>query len=257
MQNAILITGAAKRIGRMIALRLAGDGYDTILHYHQSADDIKTLQQEIQAMGRSASLFQANLLETQPLAESFKNHCMAHEILPIGVINSASSLQYDVFEDATSDQFNHHFHINCCAPILLMQAAVKLRDMMANQDCQLVFINLLDFKLSNPAPDYFTYSLSKFGLREAGLMLAKSLAHKNVRVCSISPGYSLPKAGQDQAEFDEIHKQTPLGYGVGVNEIADSVIFILKTPSLTGQDIIIDCGLRFRALNKDISFGIE
>ena len=232
----VLITGAAKRIGRALALDLANNGYDLALHCHHSRKDAERLADEIRALGRRTCVISADL----------SNEDDTHRILreanaalgPIGIlINNASTFEYDDVKSATREGWDLHMEANLRAPFVLSQQfAKRLPD-----DCQGLIINMIDQRVWNLNPHFMTYTLSKAGLWTLTQTMALALAPK-IRVNAIGPGPALPSTRQTQEVFDQQCAKTPLKVGTNPQEICDAVRFFLAAPAITGQMLALDGG---------------
>jgi NAD(P)-dependent dehydrogenase (short-subunit alcohol dehydrogenase family) len=231
-----LITGAAKRIGRQLALHLAEAGYDIAVHCNASKVEAEEVASLIRNKGRRAHVVQANLAEiTAP------DWIMADAITglgPIGVlINNASIFEPDEVGSITKDTWAEHQDTNLRAPIMLAQAfARQLPDGEFGN-----VINIIDQRVWKLNPRFFSYTMSKTGLWTATRTLAQALA-PNIRVNAIGPGPALPSARMDQSEFDKQARLTLLGRGTSPEEISAAASFILSQPALTGQMIALDGG---------------
>lgn len=243
-----LVTGAAKRLGQAIALALAARGWDVALHYHHSASDAQATVDMIRAMGRRAIAICADLADPAAVqqllpqihAEWGAVHC---------VVNNASRFEYDSAPDFTPEQLHAHMQTNLVAPVLLAQGLHA----MTPDGQQAVVVNLLDQKLGNMNPDYFSYTLSKAALQNATVMLAQALAPK-LRVAGVAPGISLPSPLQTEEQFAASHRMTPLGRSSTPDDIAAAVCFIVETPGITGSTIVVDGGQHLMPLARDVVF---
>ncbi|WP_258548600.1 MULTISPECIES: SDR family oxidoreductase [Thalassospira] len=236
MPKTVLITGAAKRIGRALTLDLAKDGYDVALHCHHSRKDAETLADEIRALGQRACVISADLGREED------THRVVREaqasLGPVGVlINNASTFEYDDVHSATRESWDLHMEANLRAPFVLSQEfARRLPD-----DAQGAIINILDQRVWNLNPHFMTYTLSKAGLWTLTQTLALALAPK-IRVNGIGPGPALPSRRQTQEVFDQQCAKTPLQVGTNPQEICDAVRFFLAAPAITGQMLALDGG---------------
>jgi NAD(P)-dependent dehydrogenase (short-subunit alcohol dehydrogenase family) len=115
-------------------------------------------------------------------------------------------------------------------------------------------VNLLDAKLLQPNPDFFSYTVSKIGLAGLTELLARAYAARGIRVCGIAPSVTLQSGDQTAANFEAMHGFNPLQRGVTVGDIVGALRFIIDTPSLTGQMITLDGGQRFLRLPRDVQF---
>ncbi|KJE34586.1 short-chain dehydrogenase [Thalassospira sp. HJ] len=234
--KSVLITGAAKRIGRAVTLDLASNGYDIALHCNNSRNDAETLAAEVRDLGRRACVVSADLAnedDTHRLLADAKD-----QLGPIGVlINNASTFEYDDVKTATRESWDLHMETNLRAPFVLSQEFAKhLPD-----DCKGAIINLIDQRVWNLTPHFMTYTLSKAGLWTLTQTLALALAPK-IRVNAIGPGPALPSSRQTQEVFDAQCAKTPLKIGTNPQEICDAVRFFLAAPAITGQMLALDGG---------------
>lgn len=243
-----LVTGAGKRLGRASALALAGAGYDVVVHYNASAAEAADTADAIKAMGRRAVPLGCDLSDATAVAALIANASEAAGPLT-ALINSASMFEHDVITDLTRAGFDRHMSLNTFAPLQLTQGfAAHLP-----QGAHGVVINFLDFKLVQPYPDHLSYTLSKYALMGATELLARALAPA-IRVNAVSPGYTLPSPGQSEADFQRLHGQTPLGYGATPDHVGQAVAFLATNLALTGQTILVDAGLHFRSVDRDMAF---
>lgn len=242
-----LVTGAAKRLGRVTALALARRGWDVAVHYGQSEGDALEVVAEIAALGRRAVALQCDLADEQAVRALLGRAIDA--LGPVScVVNNASLFDYDSAEDFSFARLDRHMHANLGAPILLARALHA-----ATPDGgQAVVINLLDQKLFNLNPDYLSYTLSKAGLHSATTMLAQQLAPK-LRVVGVAPGISLPSGGQTEAEFERAHRISPLGRSSTADDIAAAVCFCAESPAITGTTLLVDGGQHLLGLQRDVS----
>ncbi|HQT82226.1 SDR family oxidoreductase [Ferrovum sp. PN-J185] len=244
-----LITGAGKRIGRTIALILAQHGWDIAIHYNQSAHEAKDTQSLINAMGRSAVLVQADLAKPQEVSNII-DQVSAELSPPALLVNNASLFEYDRPDAVDVRLFNQHIDINVKAPILLSE---KFYGIHQQQGTQGLIIHLLDQKLINPNPDYFSYTLSKAALASAIPLMAQQFA-PHVRVMGIAPGIILPSGPQSQSHFEAIQQMNPLKKSATAEDIAHTVLYCSSVSSLTGSVIYVDGGQHLAASSRDVMF---
>jgi NAD(P)-dependent dehydrogenase (short-subunit alcohol dehydrogenase family) len=232
--KAALITGAARRIGRAIAVHLAGEGWDIAAHYNTSREEALRLQSEIRAAGVECRLYAADLSDPAA-ADRLAEECIRDFPHASLLVNSASIFKKDAVATLSPSLWDEHLRINALSPILLTRAFHRLS---AAQNC---VINLLDQKVTGVTPDFFSYTISKLALHNATRMLAMSLWPKT-RVNGIAPGLVLPSGDQTEEQFRQVHNRTPLGVGPSLPEICRAVALLAGTPSITGQVITIDGG---------------
>ena len=247
--GAVLVTGAAKRLGRDIALRLAQAGYPVAVHFGGSADAAASTVADIRKQGGRASSFGADLANQAAVAALIDQIAEQFEE-PMAVVNSASAFQFDDATSVTYDSLEALMRTNLAAPLVLSQT---LYARLLARDQKGVVINLLDQKLFNPNPDFLSYTLTKSALHFATTMLAQALA-PTLRVVGIAPGITLPSGGQSEAEFEKAHSLTPLGRSSRPEDIAEAVLFVLRSPAITGSTLIVDGGQHLVATPRDVMF---
>ncbi|HTN49581.1 MAG TPA: SDR family oxidoreductase [Burkholderiaceae bacterium] len=249
--GAALITGAARRIGREIAVALARDGWDIAVHYANSRDDALETVRLVEATGRRAIAVNRDLA-VEAGVRSLLAEC-AHDLSEVTcIVNNASVFEYDDATTFTADILARVVRTNVAAPVLLAQA---LHASLPANDRGVV-INLLDQKLWNPNPDFLSYTLSKAALREATVLLAQALAPR-VRVVGIAPGLTLPSGDQSPADFEAAHAGTPLGRSSHPEDIAAAAVFLAKAPSITGTTLLVDGGQHLVGSPRDVMFLTE
>ena len=235
-----IVTGGAKRIGAEIARALAADGWHVLIHYNRSEAEADALAAEL----GTASTVQAELADPAAAARILS---AAAGLPPLRLlVNSASRFVYDAADSFDVDGWDAHLDVNLRAPALLSQAFA------ARAESGLI-VNLLDAKLAQPNPDFFSYTVSKMGLAGLTELLARALA-PCVRVCAIAPSVTLVSGPQSRENFDEVHALNALGRGVDVADIVAALRFIIASPVLTGQTITLDGGQRFLSLPRDVQF---
>ena len=249
--GAALVTGAARRIGREIALALARDGWDIAVHYATSRDEALATVQEIEALGRRAVAVNRDLA-VEAGVRSLLAEC-AHDLGDVTcVVNNASLFEYDDATSFSTEYLLRSMRSNVAAPVLLAQG---LHATLPDDEWGVV-INLLDQKLWNPNPDFLSYTLSKAALAEATRLLAMALAPK-VRVVGIAPGITLPSGDQTEAGFERAHARTPLGRSSQPDDVAAAVVFLARAHAITGTTLLVDGGQHLVASPRDVMFLTE
>lgn len=244
----VLITGAARRIGRGLALALASDGWNIHLHFHHSKDEAETTGQQITALGRMVCLHQADLSD-EAACQQLMASCVEQGNLA-ALINSASSFDYDTSQAFSAQGMKQHMAINMMAPAMLIRDFAAAAE---NQSVKGAVINITDAKLVGLNPDYFTYTLSKMALDGLTRLAAQAYAPW-LRVNGIAPGITLRSGDQTDAEYRQAHRLNPLSCGAEVEDIVRAAKMLLDTPSITGHTIVIDGGLHLRPPNRDVAF---
>ncbi len=232
----VLITGAAVRIGRAIALDLGRLGWHVAVHYHRSAAAADEVAAEIARSGGVAVALAADLAVAVETADLLDRAAAA--LGPITcLINNAAIFERDTAETATAQSWDRHLAINLRAPFLLSQAlAHRLPSGAAGN-----IINLIDQRVWNLSPTYTSYTVSKAGLWTLTRTLAMALAPR-IRVNGIGPGPTLPNRGQTAAQFAAESHATPLGHGAELDDICATVRYLLSADAVTGQMIVVDGG---------------
>ena len=230
----ILITGAARRIGRHLAISLAELGADIVIHYGTSLSEAQTLSEEIASLGRKSWLIQADLNDAQQVAQ-IVNEATRHSNL-YALINNASIFDPVLFADTSLSVWQNHLNVNLTAPFLLSQAfAESLPPGTSGR-----IINLLDWRALRPAADHFPYTISKVGLAGMTQSLAIALA-PNITVNGIAFGAILPPT--DGSDSSGILENVPAGRWADLDEVTQTVMFFLDGPSfITGEIVHLDGG---------------
>lgn len=231
-----LVTGAARRIGRAIAVALAQDGYAVAVHHHHSGDDAHAVVGEIETAGGKAIALSADLSDE---AQVTRLLVQAEAALgPVGVlVNNASVFENDLAATTTRDSWHRHLDVNLRAPFVLMQGlAARLPAQSGG-----VIVNLLDERVWNLTPYFISYTLSKAGLWTLTQTMALALAPR-IRVNAVGPGPTLPSPRQSAEQFAAQVHAMPLRRGTSPAEISAALRFILNAPAMTGQMIALDGG---------------
>ena len=253
----VLVTGSARRLGREIALALAAGGWQVAVHYRSSqADAIKTVADCAELAGASAA-FDADLSD-EAAVRALLPRVIKHFGAVDAVVNSASTFEHDSPASFGFAAMETHWRSNTGAPILLAQALfehVKARgDGPAGegQSAPGVVVNLLDQKLWNPNPDFFSYTLSKAALEAANTLLAMALAPQ-LRVVGVAPGLTLTSHLLSDEKFEALHKLSPLGRSSTAADVAATVKFALENSSITGTTLLVDGGQHLMRFEQDFS----
>jgi NAD(P)-dependent dehydrogenase (short-subunit alcohol dehydrogenase family) len=246
----VLVTGAARRVGRAIVLELARQGFDVALHYRRSHDEAQATAADARALGAKALCFAADLSDEAACRALVPAVAQAMGRLD-AVVNNASHFEYDNAETFSFAAMDAHWRANTAPAVLLAQAlAAHLRG-CSETGC---VVNLSDQKLWNPNPDYLSYTLSKAALEAATTLLAMALAPQ-VRVVGVAPGVTLISgAAMDEPGFDAAHRRTPLGRSSTPEDVARTVRFAIESRAITGTTILVDGGQHLAAQSRDVAF---
>jgi NAD(P)-dependent dehydrogenase (short-subunit alcohol dehydrogenase family) len=234
--SVVLITGAAKRLGRAIALKLAREGYDVAIHYRGSKSDADTLAAEIGKMGRRTALIDGDLSDEASVATIVPRASSALGGLT-ALVNCASVFEDDRIETVTRATWDKHLNTNLRAPLVLSQAFAKQLPAGAHG----AIVNIVDQAVLNLTPQFLSYTISKAGLWTLTQTLAQALAPR-IRVNAVAPGPSLKAERQTQANFDGHVQKTLLRRPSAPEDIAGGVHYLLSAPAVTGQMIAVDSG---------------
>jgi NAD(P)-dependent dehydrogenase (short-subunit alcohol dehydrogenase family) len=224
----VLVTGAAKRIGRSIALNLAAAGWDVVVHYHQSQADAEKTAEDVRALGRQACLAEIDLGNLK-LVENLIPALTA-EIGPINMLVNNASLFVQDQHDVSGER---HMAVNADAPRLLSEAFYK-------QGSAGVIVNMLD--ADGEQKDFSAYRRSKQELQVHTLAMAQRFAPR-VRVNGVALGVVMPGERQSQAHFDKLVAATPMKRHITPDEVAGAVRFLADNAAVTGQILYADGGM--------------
>ena len=245
MENKIVITGGATRIGAVIAKSLADYETTITIHYNKSKTSALKLKKELESLGSEVYLLKAdlnNLKKTQKLLKLAYNKMRGLNCL----INNASLFENDNLQNFTEKSFTKHLNINLKAPSILIQNFKKL---LKNSDGNI--INIIDQRVEKLTPYFFSYTLSKSSLITLTKTAAMRLA-PNIRVNGISPGPTLKNSRQSESHFKKQWKSILLKKKVKLESICNGVKFLMTNENITGEIINIDSGQRLAWNTPDI-----
>jgi NAD(P)-dependent dehydrogenase (short-subunit alcohol dehydrogenase family) len=235
-RGAALVTGGARRIGRALTLAAADAGFDVAIHVRAVDDEAEAAAADVRARGRKATILACDLRK-EAVTVALVGEAEA-ELGPVTLlVNSASVFEEDAFADMNRASWDAHMETNLRAPLVLAQAFA--RRLPASREG--LIVNLLDQRVLKPAPDFFSYSLSKSALWDATRMLAQALAPR-IRVNGIGPGPTLPSVHQDEAAFSAEARATLLRRAASPGEIGQALRYLIDATSVTGQMIAVDAG---------------
>ena len=232
----LLITGAATRIGKAIALHFAERGWNIALHYFKSSSNAKKLKKIIEQNWVKVTLIKADL----------KNPREVEKIIPFArkklgridcLINNAALFEKDDIINFTNKSWNNHLNINLLAPAILTKQFAK----QASKKSLSNIINIIDQRIFNLTPFFMSYTISKGGLQTLTKTMAIRLA-PNIKVNAIAPGPTIKSKRQTDKHFKNQVRSTPLKKSVGMDDICDTVEFLINNNAVTGQIIAVDSG---------------
>lgn len=241
-----LVTGAARRLGRAMALRLAELGYDVAIHYASSYEDAGDVAGEIEALGRKAPVLAADLLNEADVASLIPRAIDALGGPLTVLVNNASIFEYDTIESATRESWDRHFESNLRAPFVLAQGFASqvpepVKDENGEPVAQGLVINMIDQRVRRLTPEFMSYTLAKSALWTLTQTAAQALAPR-VRVNAIGPGPTLRGGRQTEAQFAAQRAATLLQRGADPGEICAALTYLLEARAVTGQMIAVDGG---------------
>ena len=232
----LLITGAATRVGKAIALHFAERGWNIALHYFRSSSKAKKLKKIIEKNWVKVALIKADL----------KNPNQTEKIIPLAkkklgtidcLINNAALFEKDDITNFTNKSWNDHLNINLLAPTILTKQFAK----QASKKTISNIINIIDQRIFNLTPFFMSYTISKSGLQTLTKTMAMRLG-PNIKVNAIAPGPTIKSKRQTDRHFRNQVKSTLLKKSVQSEDICDTVEFLISNNSVTGQIIAVDSG---------------
>jgi NAD(P)-dependent dehydrogenase (short-subunit alcohol dehydrogenase family) len=231
-----LVTGAGKRLGRAIALDLAADGWNVVIHYNNSEDEADSAAQAVRAFGMEAATVRCDLskeADTRTLIDR-----AAAELGPLtALVNSASLFEDDAWNTVTRKSWDDHLEINLRAPFVLAQGFARQLPGGVTGN----IVNVIDQRVLKPTPQFLSYSLSKAGLYWLTTTLAQALAPR-IRVNAVGPGPTIRNARQSEADFARQQGTTILGHGAAPADICAAIRYLLTAGAVTGQMLAVDGG---------------
>ena len=228
-----LVTGAAHRIGRAIALSLAGMGYGIVVHYNESMSEAQSLCREIEHKKVKAWPVRADLGKpggSTDLIDKSLRQCGRLSVL----VNNASIFPADTLENMTLTDFNRNMLVNAWAPLNVSRAFAKTARKGA-------IVNILDARRPGQDRSHAAYSISKHALAAITHLCASEFA-PNIRVNAVAPGLILPPAGKDMSYMEKLKDRVPLKTYGDPQDIADAVAFLVKSRYITGEILHVDGG---------------
>jgi len=236
LKNTVLITGGSQRIGAVISEHIAQEGWNVVIHYNKSKNKAFNLKKKLTSYKINCCCIKADLSKESELKKLFTY--AKKEMGNINcLINNASTFELDNIHNIEKKKWEYHLNTNVWAPIFLIKQFVKnLPNKMPGN-----IINIVDQRVVNLTPFFTTYTLTKSMLWTLTQTLALALAPK-IKVNAIGPGPTFPSKRQTSRQFKNQYRRIPLKKAVDPNEIAEAVLFILSSNSLTGQLINIDAG---------------
>ena len=232
-----IVTGASKRVGRVIAEALLRDGWTVVAHVHHDGDDAPE-----GAVAVSADLAVPDCAD--------RIFAAADARPPVRLlVNNAARFAPDSLDSFDAQELDAHMAVNVRAPVLLTEAFAT-----RHEGGDALIVNLLDAKLAAPNPDFLSYTLSKQTLAGFTEISARALAPRGIRVNGIAPALMLRSPGQDEENYRSMHEFNPLKRGVEPGDVVAALRFLIEAMSVTGEVITIDGGQRFWGLSRDVQY---
>lgn len=254
-----LVTGGGKRLGRAMALYLAGRGHDVAVHYASSAAEAEAVAADVRALGRRAATFHADLTVEAGMQALIPAVTAALGPLTV-LVNNASVFEYDRIDTATRASWDRHIESNLRAPFVLTQAFARqcppaVADENGEPLAQGLIVNMIDQRILKLTPEFSSYTIAKMGLWALTRTAAQGLA-PHVRVNAIGPGPTLQGARQSADHFARQRASTVLKRGANPSDITAALGFFLDSLAVTGQFLAVDGGQHLAWQTPDV-LGVE
>ena len=256
-KNWVLTTGGAHRLGREIALAFAKAGWSVLCHYRTSKDSAQKTRQEVQDAGADCLLVDMDLAQDNA-AELLMDQCVQLTGQPPQcIVNNASIFEADDAPSATAEGLQRHFQVNTVTPLLLANALYnRVRQGSGVAHGTHCVIHVLDQKVHNLNPDYFSSTVSKLALERSVALQAQALA-PTVRVCGLSPGLMYLSGPQTQTNFDKASLVNLVQKRIDPADVAQGALFMAQNPSINGCTLRTDNGQHLIPLSRDVMWAIE
>ncbi len=228
-----LVTGAARRLGRAIALSLAREGASLVIHYGRSGEAAQELVEEVRRGGGDAWLVGADLANPGQV-ESLLPRALEQAGRLDVLVNNASVFRADSLMDVNLDDMIENLKVNAWAPFALSRA-------FALHAGRGAIVNLLDTRVVSYDWKHVSYIVSKSALALLTRMTAVAYA-PNIRVNAVAPGLILPPPGEDEGYLEKLADTVPLKRHGGSEDIAEAVVYLVKSDFVTGQVLYVDGG---------------
>lgn len=242
---AVLVTGAARRIGATIARTFAEAGWHVVIHYHGSADEAEALANTLPY----AETVECDLLDSVAAVQMIEQLA---ERLPDWrvLVNNASVFEYDTVTGIVSPTYSTASRVNAESPAAMAMAFLRLAKASGGKRV----IQITDQKLANTNPDFFSYTMSKHAVDGAIRMLAKAQVDPRDRVYGLAPGAILASHDQAEEEVDRSHVLNLLGRKTDASEIAEAALFLSRGELASGETLFIDSGQHLLNQDRDVIY---
>jgi NAD(P)-dependent dehydrogenase (short-subunit alcohol dehydrogenase family) len=246
----VLVTGGAQRLGAEIVRQFAAAGWRVWCHYQRSADAARALQAELRTAGAQVDLVQADLAHSDEVQRMVDHIAQTSGPLDC-LVNNASLFEPDTGAAMDLNGTRQQLEVNLIAPL-------ALASLMAQQAApkalpgQRSVVNILDQKVFNLNPDYFSYTVSKLALERSVALQAQALAP--LRVCGVAPGLMFLSGPQTQENFDRASRVNLLREPIDPAQVAATCLFLAQNPCITGTTVCVDNGQHLVPLARDVMF---
>ena len=250
----VLITGGAHRLGAEIVRQFSAAGWRVWCHYQRSESAAQALQAELQAQGACVELVQADLSKTTEVERMMAEIQHRHGPLTC-LVNNASMFEPDTGLAMDPAGARQQLEVNLMAPLTLASLMAQ-QSAPASVPGQRSVIHILDQKVFNLNPDYFSYTVSKLALERAVALQAQSLAPA-LRVCGVAPGLMYLSGPQTQENFDRASRVNLMRHPIDAAQVAATCLFLAQNPCITGTTVCVDNGQHLVPLARDVMFMSE
>jgi NAD(P)-dependent dehydrogenase (short-subunit alcohol dehydrogenase family) len=249
MSNWVWVSGGAHRLGREICLAFARAGWSVVVHAHQSVEQADEVARQCRALGVQAACVQADLGDARQI-QSMCQQLGRHPGQALRcLVNNASLFLPDTALDFKDEQALAQWQVNLMAPMRMGQWLAQLHAGAASPQASL--IHILDQKVFNLNPDYFSYTLSKLALHQAVALQAQALA-PILRVNAVAPGLLYVSGPQTEANFQAASKANLARQPIDAAQVAQSVLFLAQNPAITGASLQVDNGQHLVPMARDV-----
>ncbi len=253
MTDRVLITGGAHRLGAELVTAFAHAGWHVWCHYQHSQATALALQTKLQQAGLRVDTIQADLAQADAVIAMMAS--IERDAGPLrAVVNNASTFEPDTGIDFDPVLARQQLEVNLIAPMLLARELARQQARAPGTDACVVHV--LDQKVFNINPDYFSYTTSKLALERAVALQAQALA-PHVRVCGVAPGLMYQSGPQEPGNFERASRINLLRKPIHPGDVAQSCLFLARTPSITGTTLSVDCGQHLVPLERDVMFVVD
>lgn len=250
----ILITGGSQRLGGLITTTFAKNNWHVWCHYHHSKNAANALCQQLINQGYTATPIHADLANSEDREKMVQNIHTDSGGLDC-IVNNASSFEPDSALEFDLKGCRQQLEVNLIAPMHLSSLMVQYGHKNTTPGSRSI-IHILDQKVFNLNPDYYSYTVTKLALERAVTLQAQALA-PHIRVCGVAPGLMFLSGPQSQENFDKASKVNLLQRAIDPQQVANSCFFLAENPCITGMTLTVDNGQHLVPLARDVMFVVD